>query len=162
MAYNNKKSIFKNAESVVEFITPLREQGNTIVTTNGCFDIIHGGHIQYLVEAASKGDILIVGINCDTVVNKLKGDNRPVQSENDRVAIVGALKMVDCAFIFPEDDPRDFLTVIKPDIHVKGGDYSEDIIEKPVVEMYGGKISIVSFKEGSSTTGIIKKIISDL
>lgn len=161
MAYNNKNSIFKNAESVVEYITPLRKKGKTVVTTNGCFDILHAGHIQYLSEAASKGDLLVVGVNCDKVVKKLKEENRPVQSEDDRVAIVGALKMVDCAFIFSEDDPRDFLNIIKPDIHVKGGDYTEDIIEKPVVEAYGGKISIVSFKGGYSTTDIIKKIISN-
>jgi len=158
MAHYNKNAIFKNAESVAEYITPLRKKGKTIVTTNGCFDIIHGGHIEYLSEAASKGGILIVGVNCDKVVKKLKGGNRPVQGEDDRVAIVGALKMVDCAFIFTEDDPCTFLEIIKPDIHVKGGDYTEDIIEKPVVEAYGGKVSIVSFKEGYSTTTIINKI----
>ena len=162
MASYNKNNILKNAESVVKSITPLREKGDTVVTTNGCFDILHAGHIQYLSEAATKGDILVVGVNCDKVVKKLKGENRPVQKEDDRVAIIGALKMVDCAFIFSEDDPRDFLNIIKPDIHVKGGDYTEDIIEKPVVEAYGGKISIVSFMEGYSTTDIIKKIIPNV
>ena len=146
--YNN--TVFETAEAVLEYITPLRKKGKTIVTTNGCFDIIHAGHIQYLSEAASKGEILVVGINCDEVVKKLKGEGRPVS----------ALKMVDCAFIFTEDDPRIFLKIIKPDIHVKGGDYTEEILEKPVVEAHGGKISIVSFKEGYSTSEIINKIIS--
>lgn len=156
--YNN--TVFETAEAALEYITPLRKKGKTIVTTNGCFDIIHAGHIQYLSEAASKGEILVVGINCDEVVKKLKGEGRPVQGQNERVAIVSALKMVDCAFIFTEDDPRNFLKIIKPDIHVKGGDYTEEILEKPVVEAYGGKISIVSFKEGYSTSEIINKIIS--
>ena len=156
--YNN--TVFETAQAVLEYITPLRNNGKTIVTTNGCFDIIHAGHLQYLSEAASKGDILVVGVNCDEVVKNLKGEGRPIQSENDRAAIVSALKMVDCAFIFTEDDPRAFLKIIKPDIHIKGGDYTEEIIEKPVVEAHGGKISIVSFKEGRSTTGIINKIFS--
>ena len=156
--YNN--TVFETAEAVLEYITPLRKKGKTIVTTNGCFDIIHAGHIQYLSEAASKGEILVVGINCDEVVKKLKGEGRPIQGQNERVAIVSALKMVDCAFIFTEDDPRNFLKIIKPDIHVKGGDYTEEILEKPVVEAHGGKISIVSFKEGYSTSEIINKIIS--
>ncbi len=153
-------AVFKDARSVVEFITPLRAQGKTVVTTNGCFDILHAGHIQYLADAAALGDILAVGVNSDEVVIKLKGSSRPVQNENDRVSLIAALKMVDCAFIFPENDPRTFLEVIKPDIHVKGGDYTEDIIEKPVVEAYGGKIQIVPFKESCSTSIIIDKIIS--
>jgi len=159
-AYNNDENVFKNAKAVLEFITPLRKQGKTIVTTNGCFDILHAGHIQYLSEAASKGDILIVGVNCDAVVRRLKGKNRPVQNERARVAIVGALKMVDCAFVFTEDDPREFIGIIKPDIHVKGGDYTRDILEKESVETNGGVISIVSFKKGFSTTEIVNKIIS--
>ena len=156
--YNS--TVFKTAEAVLEYITPLRKKDKTIVTTNGCFDIIHAGHIQYLSEAASKGEILVVGINCDEVVKKLKGEGRPIQGQNERVAIVSALKMVDCAFIFTEDDPRNFLKIIRPDIHVKGGDYTEEILEKPIVEAHGGKISIVSFKEGYSTSEIINKIIS--
>jgi rfaE bifunctional protein nucleotidyltransferase chain/domain len=129
-----------------------------VVTTNGCFDILHAGHIQYLYDAASLGDILVVGVNSDSVVRKLKGNSRPVQNEQNRLTLIGSLRMVDCAFIFEEDDPREFLKVIKPDIHVKGGDYSEDIIEKPVVEAHGGKIVIVSFKEGQSSTALIEKI----
>lgn len=158
---NYKNSIFKNAEAVREEILPLRDKGFSIVTTNGCFDILHIGHIQYLSEAALKGDILVVGVNCDSVVRKLKGKNRPIQNEKDRVAIVSALKIVDYAFIFHEDNPNRFIEIIKPDIHVKGGDYNENIIEKPVVEAYGGKINIVSLKENYSTTNIINKIVSN-
>lgn len=160
MALYNKDAVFEDVEAVKKHITPFREKCKIVVTTNGCFDILHVGHVQYLSEAASKGDILIVGVNSDEVVKKLKGSNRPIQSEKDRVALIGALKMVDCAFIFREDDPRPFLEILRPDFHVKGGDYTQEIIEKPVVEAYGGKISIVSFKWGCSTTDIINKLSS--
>ncbi len=135
-----------------------RKNGKTIVTTNGCFDIVHAGHVQYLSEAASLGDYLVVGINCDEVVRNLKGPKRPLQSEQDRLTIVASLAMVDFAFIFRENDPRAFLEVIRPDIHVKGGDYSEDILEKPVVEKYGGRVQIVSFLKDHSTSLLVKKI----
>ena len=158
MKETGKSAFFPDADAVYRFIDPLRKKGKSVVTTNGCFDILHAGHIQYLNEAALLGDVLVVGVNCDAVVRKLKGNNRPVQHEQDRVTIIAALGMVDCAFVFKEDDPRTFLKVLKPEIHVKGGDYTDDIIEKPVVEAHGGKIAIVSFKKGYSSTAIIKKV----
>jgi glycerol-3-phosphate cytidylyltransferase len=142
---------------VKDYLAPFRARGMTLVTTNGCFDIIHAGHIQYLTEAAQQGDMLVVGINSDASVKKLKGESRPVQNESDRALIVASLKMVACAFVFPEDNPLAFLHILKPDVHVKGGDYTPDIIEKPVVESYGGRICIVSFVQGRSTSGIISK-----
>jgi rfaE bifunctional protein nucleotidyltransferase chain/domain len=148
----------QTALEVKSAIAGARGRGKTLVTTNGCFDIIHAGHIQYLSEAAQLGDILVVGVNCDNVVQTLKGSGRPLQNENDRATIVANLSMVDYAFIFREDDPRAFLEILRPDIHVKGGDYSEEIIEKPVVEKYGGKIEIVSFLQGRSTTSLVEKI----
>ncbi|MBD3393750.1 MAG: adenylyltransferase/cytidyltransferase family protein [Chitinivibrionales bacterium] len=150
--------VFENVEQVRKHVAPLRAEGHTLVTTNGCFDLIHAGHIRYLSEAAAEGDILVVGINSDASVRKLKGPDRPVQSEKDRALIVAGLKSVSCSFLFGEDDPRAFLEVLKPDVHVKGGDYGEDIIEKPVVEAYGGKISIVSFVPGRSTSEILRGI----
>ena len=93
---NFNDSIFTNAEAVRDFIAPFREAGKKIVTTNGCFDIIHAGHVQYLNEAAGLGDLLVVGINSDDVVHKLKGPDRPVQNEKDRLLVAGALCMVDC------------------------------------------------------------------
>jgi glycerol-3-phosphate cytidylyltransferase len=149
---------FQTASELRAAVAELRKQGNTLVTTNGCFDIIHAGHIQYLTEAARLGDILAVGVNCDAVVQKLKGKGRPLQNEQDRLAIVASLRMVDYAFIFREDDPRSFLEILRPDIHAKGGDYTEDIIEKSVVEQYGGKIKIVSFLKEHSTTSLIVKM----
>lgn len=158
MKQNSIDTVFKSVQSVLKYINPLRSKGKKVVTTNGCFDILHAGHIQYLFKASLKADLLIVGVNSDAVVRKLKGKNRPIQTERDRLTLIGALRMVDCAFIFQEEDPREFLNVLKPDVHVKGGDYTEDIIEKPVVESYGGKISIVSYKQGYSSTKIIDKI----
>ena len=154
------RSVFKDAAAVRDFFRPLREQGKTIVTTNGCFDLLHIGHVNYLTEASQLGDILIIGVNSDATVQKLKGPGRPVQNQENRVKIMSALKMVDGAFIFFEDDPRPFLEIIQPDIHVKGGDYTPDIIERETVEKHGGKIAIVSFVNGYSTTSIVKKLRS--
>lgn len=152
--------VFSTAEAVRDYLAPLRASGKKLVTTNGCFDIIHAGHVQYLTEAKQLGDILAVGINSDATVRKLKGERRPIQNQTDRVTLMGALRMVDCAFIFNEDDPRAFLEILRPDIHVKGGDYNRDILEKEVVERYGGRIEIVSFKQGYSTTSLVDKILS--
>ena len=151
-------AVFPTVQAVADFLAPLRAQGKTLVTTNGCFDLLHGGHVQYLTEAAALADILVVGVNCDAVIKKLKGNDRPLQPEDARAAIIGSLKVVDAAFIFYEDDPLTFLEILRPTIHVKGGDYSENIIEKPIVEKYGGKIQIVSFLNGFGTTSIINKI----
>lgn len=153
-----KKSIFESAQEVAQFFAPLRKEGKKIVTTNGCFDILHAGHVRYLTEAASKGDFLIVGVNADSTVRKLKGIGRPLQAEQDRVYVLSALKVVAGAFIFHEDDPRAFLEIIKPDVHVKGGDYSSELLERETVERNGGRIEIVSFVPGKSTTSIVKKI----
>jgi rfaE bifunctional protein nucleotidyltransferase chain/domain len=150
--------VFKDVHAVKKFIDPLRAQGKTLVTTNGCFDILHSGHVVYLTEAADLGDLLVVGVNADATVTRLKGKSRPVRDENDRVRVVAALSMVDGAFVFSEDDPRAFLDVLRPDIHVKGGDYNDDIIEKETVERHGGHIVIVSYAEGYSSTSLVRKI----
>jgi rfaE bifunctional protein nucleotidyltransferase chain/domain len=149
---------FDSPAAAAEFLDPLRAEGRRLVTTNGCFDLLHAGHVQYLYDAARLGDLLAVGVNSDEVVGKLKGSGRPLQSQRDRATIIASLKMVDCAFVFGEDDPCAFLRLLQPAIHVKGGDYTTDIIEKPVVESYGGRIAIVSFRDGVSTTGLVDKI----
>lgn len=142
-------------------VSLLRKKGKTLVTTNGCFDLLHTGHIKYLADAASLGDLLVVGINSDASVSRLKGPDRPIQNEIDRALLIWSLKMVDYTFIFPENDPIAFLDVLKPDVHVKGGDYTpEQLPEKSIVEKHGGKIVIVPFTAGLSTTSIVKKIIT--
>jgi rfaE bifunctional protein nucleotidyltransferase chain/domain len=158
MKPNIISNAFQTATEVRDALAQLRSRGKTLVTTNGCFDIIHAGHIQYLTEAASLGDILVVGVNCDSVVQKLKGKGRPLQNEQDRLSIMASLRMVDFAFIFREDDPRAFLEILRPDIHVKGGDYRQDILEKTVVEKYGGTVKIVSFLKNHSTTSLVEKM----
>jgi len=142
-------------------VSQLRKKGKTLVTTNGCFDLLHAGHIKYLADAAALGDLLVVGINSDASVSRLKGPDRPIQNEIDRALLIWSLKMVDYTFIFPENDPIAFLEILKPDIHVKGGDYTpEQLPEKSIVEKHGGKIVIVPFTSGLSTTSIVKKIIT--
>ncbi len=155
------QTVFLGAHEVRDNLSSLRAAGKKIVTTNGCFDILHAGHIRYLFEAKRLGDLLVVGINSDDSVRRLKGPARPLQGENDRVMLIGSLRMVDAAFIFREDDPRAFLEILRPDIHVKGGDYGADMIEREVVERFGGTIAIVPFVKGYSTTSLVEKIRSN-
>lgn len=150
-------------EDVCWVLNSLRAAGKSIVTTNGCFDLLHAGHVQYLTEAASYGDVLVVGINSDASVRLIKGLQRPIQKEYDRMLLVGALKVVDYAFIFNEPDPCTFIDQIKPDVHVKGGDYRpEQLPETAVVEKWGGRVVIVGFAPGYSTSGIVAKIQAEV
>jgi rfaE bifunctional protein nucleotidyltransferase chain/domain len=153
--------VFAGAREASQHLAPLRARGATLVTTNGCFDLIHAGHVRYLAEAAVHGDLLVVGVNSDESTRRLKGPGRPIQDEKDRALVVASLKMVYAAFVFTEDDPRAFLEVLKPECHVKGGDYTENIIEKPVVEANGGTVRIVSYVAGRSTSEIIRAIRND-
>ena len=138
-----------------------KRMGKKVVTTNGCFDILHVGHIRSLMAAKALGDVLVVGINSDASVRALKGKNRPVVGERERAEIIASLKPVDAVFIFGEKDPRKWLVKLKPDVHAKGSDRTMDeIIEKDVVERGGGKIVRLSLKKGRSTTNIIEKIKS--
>lgn len=130
-----------------------------IVFTNGCFDILHIGHIRYLQEAAKLGDILIVGLNSDESVRRLKGPERPINSENDRAEMLASLGFVDYVTIFEDDTPLELINTIQPDILVKGGDYvPEEVVGREVVEKRGGKLVLLPFIEGRSTTRIIEKI----
>lgn len=130
-----------------------------IVFTNGVFDILHQGHIHTFTEAASFGDILIVGINSDASVKRLKGDSRPVNNELSRAYLVSSLLMVDAVIIFSEDTPLELIKIILPDTLVKGGDYTIDtIVGAKEVMANGGSVEIIQIQEGFSTTGIIKKI----
>ncbi len=130
-----------------------------VVFTNGCFDILHIGHIRYLQEAAKLGDILVVGLNSDASVKRLKGDERPVNCEADRAELLSALGFIDYVVVFDEDTPYELISVIQPDVLVKGGDYAPDeVVGKDIVERNGGKLVILPFVDGKSTTGIINKI----
>jgi D-beta-D-heptose 7-phosphate kinase / D-beta-D-heptose 1-phosphate adenosyltransferase len=158
MTKNGAAKICAGAHEVAQRMRNARAAGKTLVSTNGCFDILHAGHVQYLYQAAQLGDFLVVGVNCDEVVRRHKGPGRPVQGQADRTMIIAALEMVDYAFVFEEDDPRAFLEILRPDIHVKGGDYDADtIIEKAVVETHGGRVQIVPFLTGRSTSSIVAR-----
>jgi rfaE bifunctional protein nucleotidyltransferase chain/domain len=139
----------------------LRARGKKLVATNGCFDILHLGHVTYLEQARNNGDALLVGINSDASVGELKGPGRPVNSEKDRAAVLAALESVDGVCIFNEKRATNFLAHAKPDIYVKGGDYTLATLnqeERRTVEGNGGRIVIIPFVPGKSTTGLIEKI----
>lgn len=148
----------KTKEEIEKIVKELKQKGKKIVTCNGCFDILHAGHIKFLKEAKQQGDVLIVGLNSDSSVKLNKGPKRPINNEKDRAAILATLKMVDYITIFNEKTPIPLLEIIKPDIHCNGEEYGENCIEKPVVKKYGGKIHIIKLKQGFSTTDIIKRI----
>lgn len=145
----------KNLAGVVD---AYKNQNKKIVFTNGCFDLLHIGHVTYLEEAKKRGDILIVGINTDASVRKLKGPTRPIQNENDRAAILAALKSVDHTVLFDEETPLNLIKQVKPDVLVKGGDWKiEQIVGSDFVMSYGGKVESLNFVDGKSTTKIIEK-----
>lgn len=150
----------KNLSEMVAIAGKLRKQNKKIVTTNGVFDILHLGHVEYLEEAKKLGDVLIVGLNTDSSVKLNKGDKRPINDEKSRIGVLAGLESVDYAFLFSEKDPRKWISQIKPDFHVKARDYKlGQIIEKDAVEKNDGKIVIVKMKKGYSTTSLINKII---
>ncbi len=150
--------LIKNS-SVERFCEILREGGKKIVFTNGCFDIIHAGHVRYLSKARSFGDCLAVGLNSDASVKRLKGKSRPVNSQLDRAEVLDALAAVDYVIIFDEDTAEDLIAKVKPAVYVKGGDYTLDNLpEAKIVQSYGGRVEFVKLVEGRSTTNIIKKI----
>jgi rfaE bifunctional protein nucleotidyltransferase chain/domain len=138
-----------------------RFRGDKIVFTNGCFDIIHRGHIEYLAQAASLGNRLIIGVNTDSSVSTLKGPNRPVNDEQTRAEILAAFSFVDAVVLFSEETPINLITSIKPDILVKGGDYNPDtIVGANVVKDNGGRVEVIPFVNGFSTSSIINKILA--
>ena len=133
--------------------------GKKVVFTNGCFDIIHVGHVRYLTTAKSFGDVLIVGLNTDESVRKLKGNSRPINNQNDRAEVLLGLKAVDYVILFGEQTAENLIAELQPDIYVKGGDYTlETLPEAKIVQSYGGRVEIVNLVAGKSTTNIIKKI----
>ncbi len=147
-----------NDSNISSIAEAYRAEKKKIVFTNGCFDLLHIGHVSYLEEAKKLGDVLIVGINTDASVSKLKGPNRPIQNENDRAAILAALKSVDHTVLFGEDTPLNLIKKVKPDILVKGGDWKiEQIAGSDFVLSYGGDVRSLQFINGRSTTAIIEK-----
>ncbi len=138
----------------------LRQQGKRIVFTNGCFDLLHFGHVQYLEQARRLGDVLIVGVNTDVSVRRLKGDRRPLRSQQERAALVAALKAVDFVTLFDEDTPEVLIAQLRPDVLVKGGDYRpEQIAGASLVRSWGGEVVVLPYVSGYSTSGIVQEIL---
>ena len=136
-----------------------KKEGKRIVATGGCFDILHAGHVEYLEWAKKQGDILVVFLNSDESVKRLKGPERPIVNEENRATVLAGLEAVDHVCIFSDDDPCNVIRSIKPDIWVKGADYKDKLIpELTVLDSYGGRIEYADFKAGCSSTGIIDKI----
>ena len=134
-------------------------KGKKVVFTNGCFDILHLGHVEYLNEAKAQGDLLIVAINSDESVRKLKGPDRPINNEEDRAKMLLNLKAVDCVQVFTEQTPLEIIKLIRPQVLVKGGDWKpEQIVGADVVQSYGGEVKSLMFKEGYSTSNLIKSV----
>ncbi|RKY54863.1 MAG: D-glycero-beta-D-manno-heptose 1-phosphate adenylyltransferase [Candidatus Neomarinimicrobiota bacterium] len=156
---NVSKKLLSRAE-VSAVSNSLKQDGKKVVFTNGCFDILHVGHIELLESAKSLGDILVVGLNSDDSVKRLKGTGRPINSVRERVRILSALEFVDYVVIFNEDTPYKLLQEVKPDFLIKGGDYSlDEIVGRNIVESYGGKVKVIQLLKGKSTTDIINKIM---
>jgi len=156
------KEKIKTLEELKEVVKELKDKNKITITTNGVFDILHLGHIKYLQEAKKLGDVLIVAINSDSSVKQIKGPERPINSEQSRAEVLSALSFVDYVIIFNESDPVNVLSDIKPNIHVKGGDYKiDEIIEKDIVEKNNGKIVLIPEIKGYSTTDLINKIIKN-
>ncbi|MBK6506227.1 MAG: D-glycero-beta-D-manno-heptose 1-phosphate adenylyltransferase [Ignavibacteria bacterium] len=139
-----------------------KNNGKKIVFTNGCFDILHRGHAEYLEQAKSLGDLLVVGVNSDESVKRLKGDDRPINNESDRAFMLDKLKPVDLVTIFTEDTPFNLISEVIPDVLVKGGDWKEeDIVGSDVVKGHGGKVISLKFVDSYSTTSIIDRMSKD-
>ncbi len=154
-----KNKFFKNHIELSKILKNLKYKNKKIVFTNGCFDLIHPGHIEYLEKAKKLGDILVLGLNSDDSIKKIKGEKRPILKEMDRVYILSCFYFVDYLTIFEEETPYELIKKIKPDILVKGGDWEiNKIVGKDIVEENGGKVVIIKYKEGYSTTNIIEKI----
>ncbi len=150
----------KTVQELRPLLDILRATGRKIVFTNGCFDLIHTGHTRYLAKAKSFGDILIVAVNSDASVRVIKGDNRPINTEAERMETLAALEAIDYVVLFNEPDPHRIIGELQPDVLVKGGDWPvEKIIGRDIVEARGGKVVSVGYIEGASTTGIIEKIL---
>lgn len=138
----------------------MKKEGKKVVFSNGCFDILHVGHIRYLSRARKMGDLLVVGLNTDRSVRMIKGDKRPIVPEKERAEVLAALEIVDYVVLFDEPDPLRLIAALKPHILVKGADWSkEEIIGREVVEKTGGKVARIPLVPGSSSTNVIEKII---
>lgn len=150
----------RNRNELGEILEKQRRSGRKVVFTNGCFDLLHVGHVKYLQAARRLGDLLVLGLNSDASIKRLKGENRPLINQEERSHILAALGCIDYVVVFDEDTPLQLLEILRPDVLVKGGDYTpETVVGRDLVESYGGRVELITFVNGKSTTGIIEKIL---
>ena len=151
--------MLKTQNEIIKIVREGQAQGKTFVTTNGCFDILHVGHVRYLQKTKEKADYSIVMLNSDKSVKSLKGENRPINNENDRAELLSSLRCVDYVVLFDEKSPANLLEAIKPNVYTKGADYTlETLPERDVVLRNNIKVEFIEFVQGKSTTNVIKKI----
>ena len=149
----------KTLDELIKIAAQARRNGKSVVFTNGCFDLLHRGHVHVLRQAKAAGDLLIVAINSDQSVKAIKGPTRPVAAEIDRLELIAAMEMVDCVIVFDEPDPSKLITAIKPNVLAKGGDWGADeVVGADIVERQGGRVLLVPYLQGYSTTEIIERI----
>lgn len=157
--FENIKSKILDGNSLENWLEECYRSGKKIVFSNGCFDILHRGHVEYLSKAAAKGDALIIGLNTDASVRRLKGPTRPVNDENSRAFVLAALEFVSAVTLFDEDTPYQLINKVQPDVLVKGSDYKpEDIVGYDIVMAKGGRVETIDLVEGFSTTKTIEKL----
>lgn len=157
--FRRAASKIASVESLQAVCAEARGAGKTIALANGCFDLLHVGHTRYLQGARAEGDLLIVGINADASVRKLKGEGRPLQNQDDRALLVAALHVVDHVVIFPEDTVENLLLTLKPDVHCKGTDYTQETVpERDIVKSYGGRIAIVGDPKDHNTSTLLMQL----
>lgn len=155
------RKIVLSPEDLQPVLMELRQQGKRIVFTNGCFDLLHPGHIHVLVQARALGDVLVVGLNSDASIKRLKGRKRPILNDRERAVILAALEAVDYVTVFDEDTPRALILLLRPDILVKGGDWrTETVVGKEDVEAWGGEVVLIPYQPGTSTTHIIERVLA--
>lgn len=160
LSHKDSHSKIKSRDVLSHIIAAEKNRGKTIVFTNGCFDLLHAGHVKYLQKARNLGDLLVLGLNSDTSVRRLKGAKRPLIDQEERAHLLAALDCIDYVTVFDEDTPLELITSLKPDILAKGGDYSlENVVGRDIVESYGGRVELVTFVDGKSTTSIIERVL---
>ena len=153
-------SSFYTLEELIEERQEWKRSGKTVVFTNGCYDLLHPGHIRLLEQARSMGDVLILALNSDASVQRMKGPTRPLMTQRDRAELAGALSAVDAVTLFDEDTPRELIAAVLPDILIKGADWSHFIAGREEVEAAGGRVLAVALEPGYSTTGMVEKLLA--
>ena len=152
--------MFASLQAVAEEVRRVQSAGKKVVFTNGCFDILHVGHVELLRGARALGDVLVVAINSDGSVARLKGPDRPIFPESERAELLDSLQMIDFVCIFDEDTPLDAIMIIRPDVLVKGADWAANIVGQAEVESWGGRVAALPLVEGHSTTAIIERVLT--